>query len=51
VLQTALARVEEQMGLTPNDPALLEVKRSVVRKVAALEIQSLMLQPGDLDSS
>jgi hypothetical protein len=38
MLRTALTQVEGQAGLTSDDPALLEFKRSVVLNVAALEI-------------
>jgi len=38
MLRAALKRVESQAGLTSDDPALSEFKRSVVRSFAALEI-------------
>ncbi|HEY1216446.1 MAG TPA: hypothetical protein VGE93_22715 [Bryobacteraceae bacterium] len=37
MLRTALTQVEGQAGLTSDDPALLEFKRSVMLNVAALE--------------
>jgi len=38
LMRTTLARVKEQTGIPSDDPALLELKRSVVQKVAALEV-------------
>jgi len=38
MMRAALARVENQAGLSSDDPALLEFKRGVVRDAAALEI-------------
>ena len=38
MLRNALTQVEGQAGLTSDDPALLEFKRSVMLNVAALEI-------------
>jgi hypothetical protein len=41
LLEETLKRLELVEGLSPNDPALLEVKRSIVRSIAELEIQKL----------
>lgn len=38
MLRTTMTQVEGQAGLTSDDPALLEFKRSVMLNVAALEI-------------
>lgn len=37
MLRAAMTQVEGQAGLTSDDPALLEFKRSVMLNVAALE--------------
>ena len=41
LLEGTLKRLELVEGLSRNDPALLEVKRSIVRSIAELEIQKL----------
>lgn len=33
-LRSALKRLEEQEELPPDDPALLEIKRSILRRIA-----------------
>jgi hypothetical protein len=38
LLEEALKRVESVEALSPDDPALLELKRSIVRTIAELEI-------------
>jgi len=45
VLRTTLRRVEAQAGLKPDDPALLELKRSIVCNVATMETAA----PGNVD--
>jgi len=37
MLRTTLSRVETQAGLESDDPALLELKRTLVRSVATME--------------
>jgi len=37
ILRTTLSRVETQADLKPDDPTLVEFKRSVVRSVATME--------------
>ena len=41
LLEGTLKRLQLVEGLSHNDPALLEVKRSIVRSIAELEIQKL----------
>ena len=38
LLEETLKRLESVEALSPNDPALLELKRSIVRTIAELEI-------------
>lgn len=38
-LRLALQRVEEREQLTPDDPALLRLKQSLIRRLAELEIK------------
>jgi hypothetical protein len=38
MLQVTLTRLEQTQELSPDDPALLELKQSLVRIIAELEI-------------
>lgn len=51
ILRAALTRVEGQAGLTSDDPALLEFKRSVVRNVAELAGAEEIVSSGTADAS
>jgi hypothetical protein len=39
LLSSTLARLEEAEGLDPNDPRLIEVKNSILRSIAELELR------------
>jgi hypothetical protein len=39
LLQSTLMRLEETEGLDPNDPRLIEIKNSILRSIAELELR------------
>ncbi len=39
LLRSTLRRLEESEGISPNDPAYLELKNSILRSIAELEIE------------
>lgn len=39
LLRSTLQRLEESEGIRPNDPAYLELKSSILRSIAELEIE------------
>lgn len=41
VLRSTIAQVEQNADLHPDDPAIVELKSSIVRTVAELEIAKL----------
>jgi hypothetical protein len=41
VLRSTIAQVEQTADLRPDDPAIVELKSSIVRTVAELEIAKL----------
>ena len=38
ILRSTLARVEQKLGLSPNDNAVIELRHSIVRMITELEI-------------
>lgn len=41
LLRSTLQHLEETEGIRPNDPAFLELKNSILRSIAELEIERL----------
>ena len=39
LLRSTLKRLEEELGLEPNDPKLLEFKDSLLRSIAEMEVR------------
>lgn len=46
VLRDTLRRVELSTDMSPNDPALLELKRLLLLKIAALEVEAAQAKAG-----
>jgi hypothetical protein len=38
-LRRSLSQIEEREKLRPNDPSLLELKRSILRTIAELQVE------------
>jgi hypothetical protein len=47
VLRDTLRRVELSTAMSPNDPALLELKRLLLLKIAALEEEAAQAKAGE----
>jgi len=39
LLRSTLQRLEEELGLEPNDPKLLEFKNTILRSIAEMEVR------------
>ena len=39
LLRSTLKRLEEELGMEPNDPKLLEFKDSLLRSIAEMEVR------------
>lgn len=39
VLRETIKRLEQSMDVSPNDPALIELKRIILLRIAALELE------------
>jgi hypothetical protein len=52
ILRSTLARVQQKCHLSPDDPAAIELKRSILRTIANLELIKLQKSGGlPLESS
>lgn len=51
VFRATLQRVEEESGLAPDDPSLLELKRILLKRIAELELTRTEISAAPNDAS
>ncbi len=51
ILRSTLARVEQKLGLSPNDNAVKELRYSIVRMITELEIAKARETENEKDSA